>query len=365
MADSLHRTSLYDEHVALGAKIVPFAGYEMPVQYQGVIAESQAVRQASGMFDVSHMARLRIRGPRALEFLEWVTTNDVAKLTDGVGQYSLLPNESGGVVDDIIVYRVGPETFRMVVNAANHAKDVAWLNRQNEAGDFGVRIEDETADTAIIAVQGPRAAEIVAALSDSPDSLREARLFGALDAKVADVPCFAARSGYTGEDGFELVCMADRAADLWQSLLKAGVVPCGLGARDVLRVEAGLPLYGHELTDDMSPLCAGLGWVISKEKSFVGSEKVAEVRLNGAPLKLVGIRLASKRLLQPGMKVLVDGNEIGAVSSGVYSPVLETSIAFAFVHPDIGLRTPCDVDVRGRLEPGTVVGKRFLKKPPS
>ncbi|MFQ3587988.1 MAG: glycine cleavage system aminomethyltransferase GcvT [Fimbriimonadaceae bacterium] len=363
MADSLLRTALYDEHVALGAKIVPFAGYDMPVQYAGVIAESQSVRQDSGMFDVSHMARLRIRGPRALEFLEWVTTNDVAKLTDGVGQYSLLPNERGGVVDDVIVYRVGPETFRMVVNAANHDKDVAWLNRQNETGGFGVRIEDETADTAMIAVQGPRAAEIVATLSDAPAALRDAPVFGAVDAKVADVPCFAARSGYTGEDGFELVCLADRAVELWQALLRAGVAPCGLGARDVLRVEAGLPLYGHELTEDLSPLCAGLGWVIGKEKSFVGSDKIAEVRATGAPWKLVGIRLTSKRLLQPGMKVFVDGREIGTISSGVYSPVLETSIAFAFVHPDTGLRTPCEVDVRGRMEPGTVVGKRFLKKP--
>lgn len=365
MADSLLRTSLYDEHVALGAKLVPFAGYDMPVQYKGVIIESQAVRQTCGMFDVSHMARLRVRGPRALEFLEWVTTNDVSKLPDGVGQYSLLPNESGGVVDDIIVYRVGPETFRMVVNASNREKDVAWLQRQNESGGFGVRIEDETSDTAMIAVQGPKAADIVANLSDSSAPLRDAPLFGVVDADIAGVPCFAARSGYTGEDGFELICMADRAAELWRALLHAEVVPCGLGARDVLRVEAGLPLYGHELTDEMSPLCAGLGWVISKEKSFIGSDRVADVRANGAPLKLVGIRLSSKRLLQPGMQVVVGGDAIGTISSGVYSPVMETSIGFAFVQPDIGLRTPCDVDVRGRLEPGTIVGKRFLKKPSS
>jgi aminomethyltransferase len=358
MPETLHQTPLHAEHVALGGRMVPFAGYEMPVQYTGVIAESKAVRESAGMFDVSHMARLWIRGEGALGYLEWVTTNDVAKLEDGRGQYSLLPNERGGVVDDVIVYRIAQDAFRMVVNASNHEKDVAWLEAQNS---HSATIEDETARTAMIAVQGPRAAEILKNLSDHPHQIESAPLFGVVETSIGGVPCFAPRSGYTGEDGFELVCMANAAVALWQTLLEAGVTPCGLGARDVLRVEAGLPLYGHELSDERSPLDAGLGWVIGKEKRFVGSETIQKVRAEGSAEKLVGIVLQAKRLLAPGMEVRVEGKRVGEVSSGVFSPTLDRSIAFAFVERGVPLETSCEVDVRGKLEPGKIVGKRFLK----
>ncbi|HRK21191.1 MAG TPA: glycine cleavage system aminomethyltransferase GcvT [Fimbriimonadaceae bacterium] len=359
MPETLLRTPLYEAHVAAGGRMVPFAGYDMPVQYTGIIAESKAVREGAGMFDVSHMARLWFRGERTLEFLEWVTTNDVAKLENGTGQYSMLPNETGGVVDDIIVYRIEADLFRMVVNASNHEKDVAWLKAHNE---FGVAIEDDTDGTAMIAVQGPGAVAILQSLSDRPGALAAAPMFGIVEGTMAGVSVFAARSGYTGEDGYELICAAADAPSLWNALLEAGVVPCGLGSRDVLRVEAGLPLYGHELADDLSPIAAGLGWVISKTKPFIGHEHIQKARAEGTAKKLQGVALESRRLLEPGMKVYASGREIGEVSSGVFSPTLGKSIAFAFLDRDIKLETPCEVEVRGKMEPGTVVSKRFWKR---
>ena len=359
MPEVLLKTPLHDEHVALGGRMVPFAGYDMPVQYTGVIAESKAVREGAGMFDVSHMARLWFRGEKTREFLEWVTSNDVSKLEDGRGQYSLLPNKNGGVVDDIIVYRIDPETFRMVVNASNHEKDVAWLRAQN---DFGVEIEDETERTAMIAVQGPSAVSILQKLSDAKDALGDATAFGIVETEFAGISCFAARSGYTGEDGYELICRSDEAPKLWRALLDAGVTACGLGSRDVLRVEAGLPLYGHELNDELSPIAAGLGWVIGKSKSFIGSEHINRARAEGTPSKLVGIILEAKRLLAPEMTVYAYGRQIGQVSSGVFSPTLDRSLAFAFIERDIDLDTLCEVDVRGKLEPGKIVSKRFWKR---
>lgn len=354
----MNRTPLFEQHVAAGGKIVPFAGYEMPVQYTGIIAETKAVREGVGMFDVSHMARLWFRGERVVEFLEWITANDIAALTDGQGHYSLLPNDKGGLVDDIITYRVNATTFRMVVNASNHAKDVAWIKSQNT---FGVEIEDETNATAMIAVQGPKAAETLAAISDIPEQLKNAELFQLSEGTIGGVRCFAPCSGYTGEHGFELICAAADAAKLWDALLAAGVTPCGLGSRDTLRVEAGLPLYGHELGDDMSPIAAGLGWVIKKETPFIGSEIINQARAEGTAQKLQGIRLEAKRLTAPGMKIYVEGVEVGEISSGVVSPTLDCGIAFAFLNKDVKLKTACTVDIRGRHEPATVVSKRFLK----
>ena len=339
--------------------MVEFAGYALPVQYAGVIAESKAVREGAGAFDVSHMARLRFTGPGALEFLERVTANDVSKLEPGQGQYSLLPNEQGGTVDDIIVYRIGDEDYKMVVNAANHAKDVAHLRAHLPAG---VEMEDYTDGTAMVAVQGPEAVQRLASLCSEPVQLNESPFFHCFDTMVAGVPCFAARSGYTGEDGYELQCHASQAERLWRAVTTGGAAPCGLGSRDVLRVEAGLPLYGHELNDELSPIAAGLGWVVSKTKSFLGSEHIARARAEGTPVKLLGVRLESKRLPQPGMKVFVEGRDVGEVSSGVFSPLLDCGIAFAFLDSSVKIDTPCEVDVRGTRMPGSVVSKRFFKR---
>ncbi|MFI5386137.1 MAG: glycine cleavage system aminomethyltransferase GcvT [Fimbriimonadales bacterium] len=358
-AEATLRTPLYDAHVKAGGRMVPFAGYEMPVQYASVIAECKAVREHAGMFDVSHMARLRLRGERVQEYLEWITANDISKLSNNTGQYSLLPNPNGGCVDDIIVYRLEPEKFAMVVNASNHAKDVAWMRSQNT---FGVDIKDETDETAMIAVQGPAAVALLAQHSDEPVALTTAPAFGIVQAIIGGVACFGARSGYTGEDGYELICVNEDAQELWDALLEMGVEPCGLASRDSLRVEAGLPLYGHELSDTINPISTGLGWVISKTKKFIGSEHVAEARANGTAQKLQGVQLDSKRLLTPGMKVFVGGSEVGEVSSGVYSPYLEASIAFAFIDSAIGQNTPCEVDIRGKMESGMIVNKRFWKR---
>ncbi len=359
MSDALLRTPLFDAHHALNARMVPFAGYEMPVQYTSILVESKAVREGAGMFDVSHMARLRFKGERVIEFLEWITSNDVAKLENGGGQYSLLPNATGGCVDDIIVYRITPTEFAMVVNASNHTKDVAWINSQNS---FGVEMTDETDDTAMIAVQGPTARAIIAKMSDNPEAINSVDLFGIANCNVAGIPCFAPCSGYTGEDGFELICSATQAEQLWNALLANGVTACGLGSRDTLRVEAGLPLYGHELEDHLSPIAAGLGWVVSKTKKFIGSDIINAARTIGTPTKLQGIRLNAKRLIAPGMKIYVGDDEIGEVSSGVVSPLMDTGLAFGFLRSDITLGTECQIDVRGKREPGTVVSKRFFKR---
>ncbi|HWD37571.1 MAG TPA: glycine cleavage system aminomethyltransferase GcvT [Fimbriimonas sp.] len=354
----LRRTPLFASHVAAGARMVPFAGYEMPVQYNGIIAEAKSVRSSAGMFDVSHMARLRLRGEDTLPFLEHVTTNDVSKLPVSGGQYSLLPNDQGGCVDDIIVYRM-PEFYDMVVNADNHAKDVAWLNAHKLSG---VSIEDRTEATAMIAVQGPEAVAKLCSICSFGEALNGAAAFGVLQGLIGGVECSAARSGYTGEDGYELICAAEDAEKLWKALLAAGVAPCGLGSRDTLRVEAGLPLYGHELRDDLSPLAASLGWVVSKTKEFVGSDYYHSARENGTPTKLVGIKLEAKRLTTPGMNVFVDGESIGQVSSGIVSPTLDTALALAFVNRDVPLETHCTVETRGKQEAGKIVSKRFYKR---
>lgn len=359
MNATLLRTPLYEAHQRSGARLVPYAGYELPVQYQSVIAEVKAVRTNAGMFDVSHMARLRLTGAQTLDFLQRITTNDVSKLGDGHGQYSLLPNLEGGLVDDIIVYRVHQEEFRMVVNGANHEKDLAWINSQNS---FGVKVEDLTERTAMIAVQGPAAAQKLAQLCGDPDRVQNNPFFGVLETAFAGVHCYAPRSGYTGEDGYELICNASDAAKLWDALLNEGVEPCGLASRDILRVEAGLPLYGHELSDHTNPIAAGLGWVISRDKSFNSKEDFDEARVNGCPMKLLGIKLDSKRVAEPDAAVMIDERNVGPVTSGVFSPTLNCGLALAYLESSIEIGTTCQVEVRGKLESGTVVSKRFYKR---
>lgn len=354
----VRRTPLHAEHQALGAKMVEFAGWEMPVQYEGVVHESLAVRRKVGMFDVSHMARLHFRGPAAFDYLEHMTANDVSKLVDGASQYSLLCYPDGGCVDDIILYRIGPEWFRMVVNAANHAKDVAWLTEHLRDG---VTLEDETERTAMIAVQGPEAVPTINRMAG--EDLSDMTKFTAREFRIAGRPVFGARTGYTGEDGFELILAAEDGPAVWQALLEAGVTPCGLAARDVLRLEAGLPLYGHELTKDINPIEAGLGWVVSKTKSFIGSEPINAMRSAGPPRKAVGIRMESKMVPREGYPVLKDGAEVGSMTSGVYSPLLEVGIGFALVKSEAAtLNEPCEVVVREKPHPATMVGKRFLPK---
>ncbi len=337
--------------------MVEFAGWEMPLQYSGVISESLAVRQKVGMFDVSHMGRYRIFGSSALSFLERVTTNDVSKLVDGSAQYSLLCYPEGTCVDDIMVYRISENEFQMVVNAGNREKDWQWLESHTREG---VGMEDRTFETVMIAIQGPEAVERVASWAGS--FVKEIPRFGTARVEVEGVEVFLARTGYTGEDGFEVIVDREQGAFVWEGFWDAGVVPCGLAARDVLRLEAGLPLYGHELSEEINPIEAGLGWVCSKSKEFIGSEAINRMREAGPPRKIMGIRMETKIVPRQGYSVFVNGEVVGVITSGVFSPVLGCGIGFALLRAEVAEpNTACFVEVREKLQSALIVGKRFLK----
>jgi aminomethyltransferase len=399
----LKRTPLYELHRELGARLVEFAGWEMPVQYSGVIEEVRAVREAAGLFDVSHMGEFAIEGPGALAWLNGMTTNDVARLRPGRAQYSLLCAENGGILDDILLYQVGDESYLMVVNAANTDADYEWLEQHRVAG---VTIEDISDEIALIAVQGPESAALVGRLTEAavpsggtgslsaagtgravgrptpaaalwrerkpPTAvgrggveLASLRRFGFAEGHVAGVECMIARTGYTGEDGFEL--FTREAPDrLWRALMAAGgaaVKPCGLGARDVLRLEAGNVLYGHEIGPEVNPLVAGLDWVVKPAKGpFMGSEAIAAVAEAGPPYRLVGLEMQSRAIPRQGYAIIRDGETVGEVTSGTFSPTLNRPIGLGYV--PTGLAEPgtqLSVEVRGRHEPAKIVGLPFYR----
>jgi len=371
--DQLRETALRDRHVALGARMIPFAGWLMPVQYQGILNEHRAVRTAAGLFDLGHMGQVEVAGPDALVFLQGVTTNDVAALAPGAAQYSMLPNEQGGVVDDIIVYRrpepAEPPSFMVVVNASNREKDLDWLRRQRQTGpDLDVAIDDASDRTGMIAIQGPWAASIVAELTE--DDLSTLPPFHWRAAAVAAVPAMVARTGYTGEDGFEFYVPNERVGDLWDALLAAGrdegLVPVGLGARDTLRLEARMALYGNELSDEIGPLEAGLGWAVKLDKGpFVGREAIAAMKETGVPRRTVGFKLL-ERAGSPrhGYEVRVDGRRVGEVTSGALSPTLGENIGLALVEREVaGVGQPLQIVVRDRLVPAIQVKLPFYRRP--
>lgn len=351
----LRETALCSRHEALGARMIPFAGWLMPVQYTGILDEHRAVRSAAGLFDLGHMGRVRVTGPDALPFLQYTTTNDVSTLEPGEAQYSLLPNEQGGVIDDIIVYRLQREPgYFVVINAANHDKDLAWLQKQREKrGDLNLEIEDVSDALGMIAIQGPHAAEIVQPLSSEP--LGGLGAFECLGAEVAGIPVLVARTGYTGEDGFEFYVPQERTGELWDVLMKAGepfgLVPVGLGARDTLRLEARMPLYGSELADDISPLEAGLGWAVKLGKGdFIGRAAIAAVKEAGAPRRTVGFRLLERAgSARHGYPVQVEGKTVGVVTSGAHSPTLGAEIGLALIDAAAaGVGKPLEIVIRGR-----------------
>ncbi len=329
----LLQTPIFDAHQALGAKFCPFAGWNMPIQYAGVLLEVKAVRQAVGLFDVSHMGRVRVRGKDAFTYLQHLTVNDVSRLppSGGASQYSLLCREAGSIIDDIIVYRLGVNEFIVVVNASNREKDLAWM-RGHAAAFTDLILQDETIDTALIAVQGPMAIEMVDRLSDRDVTIMPR--FGLDETVVAGIPTLAARTGYTGEDGVELFCRAADAEKLWNTLSEAGGVPCGLGARDTLRLEAGLPLYGHEMNEHTNPYEARLGWVVrlDKDADFLGRNALTAI--HEAPKKkvLVGLTMEGRAIPREGY-ALFSGNlstdVIGYVTSGTFSPTVGKGIAMA------------------------------------
>jgi aminomethyltransferase len=351
----LRETALCSRHEALGARMIPFAGWLMPVQYTGILDEHRAVRSAAGLFDLGHMGRVRVSGPDALSFLQYTTTNDVSALEPGDAQYSLLPNEQGGVIDDIIVYRLRHEPgYFVVINAANHDKDMTWLEKQRERrNDLKVEIKDVSDSLGMIAIQGPWAVEIVQGLTSEDLSSLDA--FQCLRGEVAGIPVLAARTGYTGEDGFEFYVPQERTGELWDALVAAGgshgLVPVGLGARDTLRLEARMPLYGNELADDISPLEAGLGWAVKLGKGeFIGRDAIAAVKEAGAPRRTVGFRLLERAgSARHGYPVQSDGKAIGVVTSGAHSPTLGAEIGLALIDAKAaGVGKSLEIVIRGR-----------------
>ena len=362
----LRQTPLAEAHRAAGARMVPFAGWDMPVQYgTGVLAEHRTVREAAGLFDLGHMGQVNVSGRDAVDFLQRVTTNDVTALAPGQAQYSLLPTESGTAIDDILVYRApegasdefgpaGEAPFYIVVNASNAARDVAWLQEQRAAhAGLDVTVDDVSDHIGMIAIQGPRAEAIVQSLTATP--LAEIGNYQWGHATVAGIPMMIARTGYTGEDGFELFPPIGHTEALWLALLAAGasegLCPIGLGARDTLRLEARMPLYGQELGEDISPYEAGVGWAVKLKKGdFVGREAMARVKEAGPTRRTVGFRLLGRSgAPRSHYPVLVDGREVGYVTSGAFSPTLGANIGLALIDAgEAGVGRPLQVVIRGR-----------------
>ncbi len=357
------KTPLYDCHVALGGKMVPFAGYILPVQYQaGVIAEHMAVRLACGLFDVSHMGEVMFTGPDALANIQMLVTNDMGGMVDGQVRYSPMCNEHGGVVDDLIVYRMGEERYMMVVNASNREKDVEWM-RQHLFGD--VCMEDVSDDMAQMALQGPRAAEILSRLTKEEDIPKKYYHFVEKGA-VGGMDCIISRTGYTGESGFELYCKNEDAPKLWQLLLDTGkdlgLVPCGLGARDTLRLEAAMPLYGHEMDDHITPLETGLGMFVKMGKpDFIGK---AALTGKGEPkVARVGLTMTGRGIAREHCAVFQGDRQVGVTTSGTFCPHLNQAVAMALVEKETSeLGTQVEVDVRGRRIAAKVIPLPFYKK---
>ena len=353
MLGKMKRTPLYDEHQKLGGRMVDFAGWALPVQYTSITREHMAVREAVGLFDVSHMGEFFVRGPQALAFLRWVTLNDPAKLKVGRAQYSMLPNDRGGVVDDVYVYRTGEEVYLVVVNAANADKDWAHLNRL--AGGYGVELEDASEDWALMALQGPEAERVLQTLTKT--DLSQVRKNATLTLTVAGTPARIARTGYTGEDGFEVFTAPEDAPAVWRALVAAGATPAGLGARDTLRLEAGFPLYGHELSDATNPRCTPLAWVI-KDKPYYGREALEAAACDE---RLVGM-VMERGIPREGYPVLAGGTPAGRITSGTQSPVLKQGIALGWVRADLAEEgSELAVEVRGRALPARVVRPPFVR----
>lgn len=351
-------TPLYEEHLAAGGKMVDFSGWDMPINYGSQIEEHHAVRKGAGIFDVSHMTVVDLTGERVREFLRYLLANNVDRLKEsGKALYSCMLNERGGVIDDLIVYFIREDFFRMVVNAGTRDKDLAWL--QTQAVSFQVEVTERD-ELAMVAVQGPEARNTVLSVLDT-EKRSAAEALSPFKGAIAG-EWFIARTGYTGEDGFEIILPATEAAAFWRQLVAAGVRPAGLGARDTLRLEAGMNLYGSDMDEDISPLEAALGWTVAwepAERDFIGRPELERQRAGGATRKLVGLVLEDKGVLRNHQRVVVDGDSDGEVTSGSFSPTLGRAIAFARV--PAGISDSCQVDVRGRLLNVRVVKPPFVR----
>lgn len=359
------RTPLHDKHVELGARMVEFAGWEMPVQYSGLIEEHRAVRKAAGIFDVSHMGEIEIAGPKAESLAQHLTTNDVYDMADGKAHYSLMLNDRGTVIDDVILYRFNHERYIFVVNASNTEKDFIWM-RDHAEGDVAVRnLSDEFA---LLAFQGPLAHEILQPLTSI--DLASINYYHFREGTVCDMTnCIVARTGYTGEDGFEIFCSPDKAPMIWDQLLDRGktkgVLPVGLGARDTLRMEMKYSLYGNEIGEDTDPFEAGLAWVVKMGQSndFIGKQALMKIKEKGTQRKLVGFTMLERAIPRSGYKILSDGEEVGVVTSGTLSPSLDQPIGIGFVRRELAaVGTKLSIDIRGRPRQAEVVKTPFYKR---
>lgn len=363
MTQELKRTPLYRAHRRGGAKMVEFAGWEMPVQYRGVIDEHVAVRTRAGLFDVSHMGEILIRGPGALALCQKISANDVSRMKSQQAQYNLLMNEKGGIVDDVIFYKMEPDCFLICVNAANSDKDFAWIQKHAEEK---VEVENASARYAQLALQGPLAEKILQPLTSL--QLGEIRPFFFALGDVSSVRCLVARTGYTGEDGFELYCDPTEAEALWHALLEngrpSGLEPAGLGARDTLRLEKAYPLYGHELDDTTTPLEAGLEWVTKLAKGpFLGRDVLLKQKQEGIRRKLVGLELLEPGIARSEYALFKNGRSIGRVTSGTKSPTLGKAIALAYVTIDEALLgNTLAVEIRGRRAHAQIVAVPFYRR---
>ncbi len=353
-----NQTPLYEQHLSAGGKMVDFSGWDMPINYGSQVQEHHKVRTDVGMFDVSHMTVIDIEGDAAREYLRALLANDVNRLKDsGKALYSCMLNEQGGVIDDLIVYYLRDDWYRMVVNAGTREKDVDWINHQ--AKDFNITIT-ERPELAMIAVQGPNAAKHLSnVLSADAAAINSLTPFNALDLNSH----FIARTGYTGEDGFEIILSAENSVKLWDALIESGVSPIGLGARDTLRLEAGMNLYGHDMDDNTSPLESGLGWTVAWEptdRKFIGRESLESIKASKPKTKLVGLVLDDKGVIRDHQKVVVAGLGDGEITSGSFSPTIGKSIAFARV--PAGTKEAVSVEIRGKLASAKIVKVPFVRK---
>lgn len=363
------KTALTDWHAENGGKMVDFAGWSMPVQYRSIVDEHQAVRTAAGLFDVSHMGRLRFDNPAAETLLEGLATRKIAGMGTGRIRYSLMTNEAGGILDDVLIYKLaeldGAEKFWMVVNASNREKIVSWLKQHDPENNAGM--EDRTAQTAMIAVQGPKAIALVDGLLDI--AVSELKYYTGQFVDYQRYPLLVSRTGYTGEDGVELVPPADKAVELWQTILDLGkddgVMPAGLGARDTLRLEAAMPLYGHELSEEINPAQADVGFAINlKDRQFVGRDAIASAKEQTELPQRVGLQLEGRRPAREHAPIKAGDQVIGEVTSGTFSPTLQQPIAMGYVpsaYAAIG--TQVDIDIRGKIHPAQVVELPFYSRP--
>ena len=350
------RTCLYDKHVALGALISPFGGFDMPIQYTNIIDEHQAVRQHCGVFDVSHMGEVLVSGKDAERYVNHIFTNDVRGIPDGKILYGMMCYEDGGVVDDLLVYKMTADQFFLVINAANIDKDWAWI--QQQARGFDITLEHQSDQYGELAIQGPEAEQVMEQVLGIPCKELTFYTFKTRDGIIVS------RTGYTGEDGFEVYASADAIRTYWDQLMAANVKPCGLGCRDTLRFEVGLPLYGDELSETITPIMAGLGIFVKLDKEeFIGKEALAKQKAEGAPKKLVGIELHDKAIPRHGYAVLKDGNIIGEVTTGYHTISTDKSVCMALIDSQYAaLGSEVEIQIRKKTFPGTVCKKRFYDK---